>query len=369
MKLLVPIAVATIAITIVGNSLINQATNAQISNQPDRQVYLCDLGTLPKHAGNFKTRGSKLLTEAKYAEAIACFDRANQLNSDDAEVWNGLGVALARLKQYDAALAAYDRAIAIPPGKIALNSSKRKIELADYYLWWFNRGTALADLQRYEDALASYNQSIQIKPVFESAWYYKGITLEKLQRPFQDAIASYDISNQIKLARIKKPQDITGEHITWYGKGIKLAEAGQYEQAIAAYDRAIQLREDSFPMWYFKGVALFQLQRYQDAIAAYDKTLQLAPDFSQAWQSRGEALFELGQYQDAIASYDKAIAVNKFWLDRQSAAIAWYGRGASLYAIGRYGEAIASFDRTLKLSPDFSKAKELRESATSKVGK
>ena len=329
----------------------------------------CDLGSLPKHAGNYKTRGSKLLTEAKYLDAIDCFDRANQINPNDPEVWNGRGVALARLKQFDAAISSYDKAIAIPPGKLALNSSKRKIERKDYYLWWFNRGTALADLQKHEDALASYTQSLQIEPIFEPAWYYKGITLSKLNRPFQDSIAAYDISKQIALARIRKPQDITGEHLTWYSNGIKLAASGQYEQAIEAYDRAIQLRADSFPMWYFKGIALFQLNRYQEALTAFDRVVQLAPEFSQGWQSRGEVLHELGQEGEAISSYEKAINIDKFWNNGQSVANAWYGRGVALYSLGRYGESIASIDRTIKISPDFPKAKELRELAISKVGK
>ncbi len=328
---------------------------------------ICTLGSLPKHAGNYKTRGSKLLSEADYVGAIACFEQANEINPNDPEVWNGRGVGLAKLKRYDEAIASYNKALSIPPGALALNSSSRKIQANDYYLWWFNRGTALADLGKYADAIDSYGQAIQIQPIFDHAWYFKGIALDKLKRPFQQAITAYDIANQIRIARVTKPKDLEYVHLEWYRRGINLATAKKYAEAVVAYDKAIQIKPDSFPLWFFKGNALYELQRYQEAVAAYDETIKLAPDFAQAWQDRGEALTQLKQYTEAIASYDKAITIDKFWQDQQSAANAWYGRGTALYSLDRYGEAIASLDRAIKIQPNFAQAIELRQLAQTRI--
>jgi len=43
----------------------------------------------------------------------------------------------------------------------------------------------------------------------------------------------------------------------------------------------------------------------EEAIASYDKALQIKPEFHEAWYNRGVALKELGQLEKAIASHDK----------------------------------------------------------------
>jgi tetratricopeptide (TPR) repeat protein len=45
----------------------------------------------------------------------------------------------------------------------------------------------------------------------------------------------------------------------------------------------------------------------EDAIASYDKALELKPDLHEAWNNRGNALNDLGRWEEAIASYDKAL--------------------------------------------------------------
>jgi superkiller protein 3 len=47
----------------------------------------------------------------------------------------------------------------------------------------------------------------------------------------------------------------------------------------------------------------------EEAIASYDKALEIKPDFHEAWNNRGNALDNLGRLEDAIASYDKALEI------------------------------------------------------------
>ena len=64
-------------------------------------------------------------------------------------------------------------------------------------------------------------------------------------------------------------------------------------------------------------IALGKLGRLDDAIASYDKALEIKPDDHEAWYNRGVALGNLGRLDDAIASYDKAL---EFKPDDPSAA-------------------------------------------------
>jgi Flp pilus assembly protein TadD len=56
-----------------------------------------------------------------------------------------------------------------------------------------------------------------------------------------------------------------------------------------------------------RGAALVDLGQFEEAIASYDKALQIKPDYHEAWSNRGVALMNLGQFEQAIASYDKAL--------------------------------------------------------------
>jgi tetratricopeptide (TPR) repeat protein len=59
----------------------------------------------------------------------------------------------------------------------------------------------------------------------------------------------------------------------------------RYEEAIASFDRAIQIRSDEYQAWYFRGWALLQLQRNDEASACFDKVIQIKPDYRISWLS------------------------------------------------------------------------------------
>jgi len=56
-------------------------------------------------------------------------------------------------------------------------------------------------------------------------------------------------------------------------------------------------------------MALEALQRYEEALASYDKAIEIKPDNYYAWQNRGSALGYLQRYEEAIASYKKVIEI------------------------------------------------------------
>ncbi|MEG4282183.1 CHAT domain-containing protein, partial [Microcoleus sp. A006_D1] len=125
---------------------------------------------------------------------------------------------------------------------------------------------------------------------------------------------------------------------------------GKYEEAIASYDKALEIKPDKHEAWYNRGIALRNLGKYEEAIASYDKALEIKPDKHEAWNNRGLALYKLGKFEEAIASYDKAL---EFKPDDHEA---WYNRGIALYNLGKFEEAIASYDKALEIKPDFHEA-------------
>lgn len=96
---------------------------------------------------------------------------------------------------------------------------------------------------------------------------------------------------------------------SWNTRGHILCESSQFDQALAAFERAIALAPDNCTAWNYKGNALCGLSQYAGALAAYDKAVALNPMYHQAWFNRGKLLTEMGAYENALESYGRAIAI------------------------------------------------------------
>jgi tetratricopeptide (TPR) repeat protein len=106
-----------------------------------------------------------------------------------------------------------------------------------------------------------------------------------------------------------------------------------------------------------RGNVFRDLKRYDEAIAAYDKALTIRPDLEHAWLGRGNVFYDL----EAIAAYDRALSV------RADLEQAWLGRGDILFEFKRYDEAFAAYDKALVLKPELVGAEGARLSASGKT--
>ncbi|HYA33723.1 MAG TPA: tetratricopeptide repeat protein, partial [Candidatus Bathyarchaeia archaeon] len=89
-------------------------------------------------------------------------------------------------------------------------------------------------------------------------------------------------------------------------KGVTLSRLGRYDEAIACYDKALELDPRLVSAWTGKGVSLYHLGHYEEAIACYDKALELDPRYTKAWGNKGVSLRHLGRSVEALQCYDTA---------------------------------------------------------------
>lgn len=60
-------------------------------------------------------------------------------------------------------------------------------------------------------------------------------------------------------------------------RGVDLRTARRYEEAIDAFEKAIELNPNNIMAWRDKADVLFFLERYEEALKAYDEVLKLDP--------------------------------------------------------------------------------------------
>ena len=96
----------------------------------------------------------------------------------------------------------------------------------------------------------------------------------------------------------------------WNGKGIVLSEQGKYDEAIKAFDRAIELNPQYADAWYNKGLALDHQGKYDEVIKAYDRAIKINPQHILALINKGNVMRLQGKYDEAVKLYDIAIEID-----------------------------------------------------------
>ena len=118
-----------------------------------------------------------------------------------------------------------------------------------------------------------------------------------------------------------------------------------YWEAIANFNKAIDLKKDNANAYYQRGLAKYNLKKYQEAIDDFDKAIALEKESdleieaADIYYQRGLAKFDLEQYKEAIADFNEAIQRNLNDVN------IYYKRGLARYNLKQYEEAIIDLTR------------------------
>ena len=156
------------------------------------------------------------------------------------------------------------------------------------------------------------------------------------QGDFEGAIADYNKAIELN------PKDVRA----YYNRGVAKKTLKQYKEAIADYDKAIELNPEDAQAYYNRGNAKHHLKQYKEAIADYDKAIELNPKYAYVYSNRGFAYLELGKKEEAIKDFNKAIELDPKYAD------AYNNRGGAKHHLKQYKEAIADYDKAIELKPE-----------------
>ena len=127
--------------------------------------------------------------------------------------------------------------------------------------------------------------------------------------------------------------------------------AGLYQDALQSFMHAQQTAPDKDPnlhlVYQKMGYTNEMLGNYDAAIAAYQKSVELKPTSADYYNSLSIALAKAGKVPEAIQACDKATS-----LDQAKGATGWMNLGVVLYNANRLSDAVEPLKKATTLSPN-----------------
>ena len=121
----------------------------------------------------------------------------------------------------------------------------------------------------------------------------------------------------------------------------------QQSQAILNLEAEVTANPQNFNSWTQLGHLYFDTNQYQKAIAAYNKSLELHSGDANLWTDLGVMYRRAGDSTKAIESFDKAMAMNSSHEpSRLNKGIVLY------YDFNKTDEAIAAWEAVLHINPE-----------------
>ncbi|HEY5001647.1 MAG TPA: tetratricopeptide repeat protein, partial [Ktedonobacteraceae bacterium] len=139
-----------------------------------------------------------------------------------------------------------------------------------------------------------------------------------------------------------KPQKKKGH---WLDEALAHHQAKRYQEALQAYERAIQFNRSDTQAYHGKGDILWYLNHYEEALAAYQMAVSLAPNNAGFYRKQGDLLSTLHRYEEALNSYERATQLDPHDAD------AYIGKGNVLTELAYWEQALAAYKLALHYDP------------------
>jgi tetratricopeptide (TPR) repeat protein len=255
----------------------------------------------------------------KYEEAIACFDKALEIDPRGVSAWGLKAQALLGLQKYEEAILCYDKVLDINPGLPDVLNAK---------------GELLSRGGKYYEAIACFDKALEINPNHDGAWFGKKSVLYELGK-YDEAIVWYD-----KVINAN-PNNIDA----WWDKANALSNLGRHKEAIACFDNALKIKPGWSEILADKGKTLSKLGKYDEAIACFDTAIEADPEYVSLYIDKSIILIDANRYKDAMLCCDKALEINPECGD------ALYYKTVSLFKMNEFKEALECVEKVLNLDP------------------
>ncbi|MFC5720994.1 tetratricopeptide repeat protein [Streptomyces gamaensis] len=273
----------------------------------------------PANARAYFGRGVTYLRLQDFEQALADLDKAHELEPEDADYLTARGEARSRSGHSSEALADYSQAVGLDPGnRLAL----------------VLRGLLLRDMGQYRRALADLDRVMDLEP---GDWWTL-VSRSWLRQVLDDPAGALDDLQRAALM----------EDSAWVQSelGDLHRFAGRYDEALAAYDKALAFGTRSAWMVSFRARILADLGRTEDALDKQARAYELNPQYFWALRRRILLNERLGRLEHALTDCDRLLTADPddVWNLRTRARL--------LVGSGDGEAALQSIERAVALGPE-----------------
>ena len=158
----------------------------------------------------------------------------------------------------------------------------------------------------------------------------------------------------------KEPERVP---IAYNNRGLVYYKAGQFDRAVADFQKAVTLQSSYIDAYSNLGMALFKIGRFDEAIETFDAALALDPANYKAYNNRALVLGAMGKFDKAVEDYNRVIAL------KPTSPQAYYNLGALHAQNGFFDQAIKYFTQSITVDPEYADAYNNRGNLYWKLGR
>ena len=240
--------------------------------------------------------GNALIIAQRPEEALAAFRIATAQQPDSVDAHSNTGRALMDLGRLDEAADRLRHALEMDP--------RHKVSLQ-------NLALVRVRQQRPEEALDVYRRLLEIDPRHVGGHSGMGIALHYLGRT-DEALQSVDRALVLDstYAEALVNRELMPQVRSHADAGHALMEQGRLDEAERHLRYVMQI--DPAYTTALQNLALLQLrrQRYDEALALYQRLVEMNPAHAEAHSGLGVALYSLGRVEEALESLDLALSLD-----------------------------------------------------------
>jgi len=161
-------------------------------------------------------------------------------------------------------------------------------------------------------------------------WIYVNAQQDKAMERFK-ALMDVDVERSAYgheiLALYYRDRELVNEEMEQWKKALSVLEIERYAGSL--------------------GMSCIKLRRYQEAIAAFKKAVQLNPNSAESYNNLGISFYYLGQYEEARKHYQMSIKVDSNYFR------AYSNLGILLGEMGHYQESLEILESAIQINPDY----------------
>lgn len=158
---------------------------------------------------------------------------------------------------------------------------------------------------------------------------------------FEEKFENEDFNGVINIAE-KVPESERNE-LYYISLGYAFQDLEDYFKAIKVYQKALEIKPDSYEIWSNLAVVYLNLKEHSKAKESIQKAIEIKPDEYGLWNNLGIVYNVLKEFSKAIESYQKSIKI------KSENYIAWGNLGFSFERLGELNQAIIPYHKSIEL--------------------